>query len=306
MHLRSLSSYLKEKFHTKVYRLSLTCSSTCPNRDGTISYGGCAFCSQGGSGDFAEGKDFLNFPDFNIDEQIERAKSRVNSKFPSSISPEQRKYIAYFQSFTSTWGEQERLKAVFSKVISRPEILVLSIATRPDSLSDDMISFLAELNKKKSVWIELGLQTIHQKTADSMNRGYDLSCFEECYRKLKEKNLEVIVHVILGLPGETKEMMKESVSYLASLNPHLDGIKLQLLHVLEGTALASFYEKEKFHIMTMEEYCNLVVECLKLLNPETVIHRMTGDGPKKILIEPKWSGDKKKVLNYLNALIEKS
>ena len=293
-----LSDYLKKTFGCKVYRLSLSAGCTCPNRDGNVGTGGCAFCSAGGSGDFAE-----SFED--IDLQIQKAKIRVDSKFPRSTEAKDRKYIAYFQSFTSTYGSPERLRPIFTKAIMRPEIVALSIGTRPDCLPPPIIEMLLELNKIKPVWVELGLQTIHEISAEKMNRCYSLECFEKAYSDLKKSSLLVIVHLILGLPGESKEEMLESVRYLAKLNPTLDGIKLHLLHVLEGTPLAEIYRKNPFHVMTLEEYTDLIVECLDLLPETTVVHRMTGDGPKRILIAPQWSGDKKRVLNTLKKKLEK-
>lgn len=297
MKINSLNGYLKKQFGTKVYKLSLSAGCTCPTRDGTISYGGCIFCSEGGSGDFASSFD-------SIEVQIEKAKQKVESKFPKKIPDEDRKYIAYFQSFTSTYGNEERLMKLFETACSFKEIAAVSIGTRPDCISDKMLSFLSKLNKKKPVWIELGLQTIHQKSADFIKRGYCLPQFEKTYYALKKENLTVIVHLILGLPGETENQMLESVKYLASLSPVLDGIKLQLLQVLEGTELAQIYKTSPFKIFTMEEYANLLVKCLKLLPQQTVVHRITGDGPKRILIEPKWCGNKKAVLNYLTRFID--
>ena len=287
-----LSDYLKKSFGCKVYKLSLSAGCTCPNRDGKVGSGGCAFCSAGGSGDFA-----TDFED--VDLQIEKAKSRVDSKFPKRIASGERKYIAYFQSYTSTYGNPERLFPIFKKAILHPEIVALSIGTRPDCLPPEIIGMLVELNRIKPVCVELGLQTIHEDTAIKMNRCYSLSCFEKSYADLKKNGLSVIVHTILGLPGESKRDMLETISYLAALDPTLDGIKLQLLHVLEGTPLANLYRENPFHIMSLEEYTDLVVECLGLLPETTVVHRMTGDGPKRLLIAPKWSEDKKRVLNLL-------
>ncbi len=293
----SLSDYLKEKYNTKVYKLSLSSGCSCPNRDGNISTGGCIFCSEGGSGDFAaKGAD--------IDSQIEFAKSMVNKKISAKIPEEERKYIAYFQSYTNTYGDEDYLMDLFKKVCDYPEIVGISIGTRPDCLSDDMIKFLGELNKEKEVWVELGLQTIHESTADFINRGYKLPVFEDVYEKLTDAGIKVVVDVILGLPNETVNDMLETVDYLAKLSPTLFGIKLQLLHVLQGTKLAEIYERDPFHVFTLEEYCEVVGKCLKLLPPETVIHRLTGDGPKKLLIAPSWSGNKKLVLNTMRKYIE--
>ena len=311
MEILTLSDYLKKTFGSKVYKLSLSSGCTCPNRDGTIGRGGCTFCSEGGSGDFAA-------PFLPVKEQIRLAREKVDGKFPSGIAPEERKYIAYFQSFTNTYGDPDRLRKLYEEAIKQPEIAALSIGTRPDCLvvtdsspealagkidQDKILEMLEDLNRVKPVWVELGLQTIHEKTAEKIHRGYKLETFEKAYRELKARNLAVIVHLILGLPGETGEDMLESVRYLSRLSPALDGIKLQLLHVLQGTELAEEYRKDHFPVMTMEQYTDLVVECLKLLPRETVIHRMTGDGPRSILIEPKWSTDKKRVLNILKKKI---
>lgn len=295
----SLSDYLKEKYNTKVYKLSLTSGCTCPNRDGSISTGGCIFCSEGGSGDFAA-------KGTNIEKQIEDAKALIDNKISSKIPPEERKYIAYFQSFTNTYGDQERLIKLFDEVLSFKGIVGLSIGTRPDCLTDEMINYLSQANKDKEIWVELGLQTIHENTAKLINRGYELPVFEDAYKRLTDAGLKVVVHIILGLPGETEDDMLETVKYLASLKPTLFGIKLQLLHVLRGTKLAEMYEENPFHIFELEEYCNLVVSCLKLLPKETIIHRLTGDGPKKLLIAPLWSGNKKLVLNTMRRIVEHS
>ncbi|MBQ7149289.1 MAG: TIGR01212 family radical SAM protein [Pseudobutyrivibrio sp.] len=292
----SLSDYLKEKYNTKVYKLSLSSGCSCPNRDGKISTGGCIFCSGGGSGDFAaKGAD--------IDSQIEFAKSMVNKKISAKIPENERKYIAYFQSYTNTYGDEDYLMDLFKRVCDYPEIVGISIGTRPDCLSDEMIKFLGELNNEKEVWVELGLQTIHESTADFINRGYRLPVFEDAYEKLTDAGIKVVVHVILGLPNETVNDMLETVDYLAKLSPTLFGIKLQLLHVLQGTKLAEIYENNPFHVFTLEEYCEVVGKCLKLLPPETVIHRLTGDGPKKLLIAPLWSGNKKLVMNTMRSYI---
>ncbi len=299
MKIYTLSEYLRKEYGCKVYKLSLNAGCTCPNRDGKISTGGCTFCSAGGSGDFA--------PDFvSIEKQIEEAKKLVDSKFPKMTAAKERKYIAYFQSFTNTYGNPERLRGIFMEAINRPEIAVLSIGTRPDCLGPEIMTVLQELNRIKPVWVELGLQTIHEKTAVLVNRGYSLPVFEDAYRRLKDSGLKVIVHVILGLPGESESEMLETVAWLSRMDPVLDGIKLQLLHVLKGTSLAVQYEKNPFHIFTLEEYCDLVVKCLRLLPPETVVHRITGDGPKKLLVAPLWSGNKKLVLNTINAAVRKS
>lgn len=303
MRILTVSEYMKQKYGQKVYRLSLSSGCTCPNRDGTLGWGGCAFCSEGGSGDFAA-------KPVSVERQITEAKKRVDSKFPRSVRPEERRYIAYFQSYTNTYGKTDHLRRIFTEAAERPEIVTLSVGTRPDCLEQDKVQMLAELNQIKPVWVELGLQTIHEQTAEAFHRGYRLPVFLDAYRRLKQAGLEVIVHVILGLPGEGREDMLETVRFLADLNPGLDGIKLQLLHILKGTEYGSIFENDPSAFQTsgftLESYCDLVVACLKLLPPETVIHRLTGDGPKNLLLAPKWSADKKKVLNELNRRIREA
>ena len=329
-----LSDYLKKEYGEKVYRLSLSSGCTCPNRDGNICYsktsdsyyfgvpaagddrltGGCSFCSEGGSGEFAAGS---TLPD--IDVQIKEAKALICKKTCA------RKFIAYFQSYTNTYGDVSRLKKLYLEAITRDEIVALSIGTRPDCIGNDILEMLKELNAIKPVWIELGLQTIHEKTAKRVNRGYALSTFENTYKRLKDAGIIVIVHVILGLPGESKKDMLETIQYLSSLDPVLDGIKLQNLQILKGTRMYEEFLRETsvenannsdlnsieasdrktstkepdFHIMSMEEYTDLVAECIALLPKETVVHRMTGDGPRRLLVAPLWSLDKKRVLNML-------
>lgn len=294
----TVSEYLKQRYGQKIYRLALSSGCSCPNRDGTIGTGGCTFCSEGGSGDFAA-------PFLPVDEQIRLARQRVDAKIPASIPPDQRKYIAYFQSYTNTWGDEKRLRELYTETVSRPEIVILSLGTRPDCLPPEMLAMIRDLNRIKPVWIELGLQTIHEKTSRRIHRGYDLPVFEEAYRNLTAMGISVIVHVILGLPGETREDMLDTVRYLSQLDPPLSGIKLQLLHILQGTEMAREYSAapEDFLKMSMEEYTDLVAACLSILPETTVIHRMTGDGPKKLLIAPAWSADKKRVLNMLHAKI---
>lgn len=277
----ALHAWLKQTFGTKVYKLALDAGMSCPNRDGQVGYGGCIFCSAGGSGEFAHG-------------QIEAAKKLISGKIPDG-GP----YIAYFQSFTNTYAPVSRLQELFPAAMQPEEIAALSIATRPDCLEPEKIRLLKELNRKKPVWVELGLQTIHPKTAAWIRRGYDISCFEETVRQLKEAGLTVIVHLILGLPGETKDQMLQSVDYTAHFSPAIDGIKLQLLHVLKGTDLGEIYEREPFPVFSLEEYADFVVTCLEHLPPSMVIHRLTGDGPKRLLIAPEWSADKKRVLNTI-------
>ena len=275
--MRRLSDYCKEKFGTKVYRLALSSGATCPNRDGKVGVGGCSFCSEKGSGEFA-----IDVMD--LDLQIERAKALISKKFPNSINTADRRYIAYFQSFSNTYGDTKRLIGLFERAINKDDVVALSIATRPDCFSEDMLNSLERLNKIKPVWIELGLQTINENTARAFNRGYTLDVFEKTYTELKKRNFEVIVHMILGLPGEDEEDMYATVKYLSK--KHIDGIKIHGLHILKGTRLASEYEKHPFKIMSLEEYTRVLINCLKLLPKDTVVHRMTGDGDKRVLIEP--------------------
>ena len=299
MKIRTLSDYCKKKFGTKVYRLSLSTGCTCPNRDGKAGRGGCSFCSEGGSGEFA-----TKVKDIEI--QIEEAKEKVRNKFPKDIKEEDKKYIAYFQSFTNTYGDVDRLGAIFRSAIMQNEIVALSIGTRPDCLEEEMLDLLKELNNIKPVWIELGLQTINEVTAKAINRGYEIKVFEKTYYELKKRGIEVIVHVILGLPNESAEDMYETVKYLASLKPGLDGVKLHLLHILKNTRLEKEYKAKPFKILSLEEYTEILVNCLKILPESTVIHRMTGDGDKRLLVEPMWSANKKVVLNTINKAIREA
>ena len=290
MNYITLSEHYRRRFGRKVYKLSLQSGCSCPNRDGNIGFGGCIFCSEGGSGDFAA-------PLLPIEEQIQIAKHRVEHKLPKDKSG---RYIAHFQSYTNTYGDVKRLSMLYRKTLSFPEIVGISIGTRPDCLPEEMLDMLSELNTIKPVTVELGLQTVHNKTAEKIHRGYNTDVFEKAYKSLTLRGIEVVVHVILGLPGENIADMLDTIDYLAELKPVLPGIKLQLLHILKGTALAAEYSKNHFPIFTMDEYTDLVVECIRRLPEETVIHRMTGDGPKSLLIAPEWSGDKKRVLNMLN------
>lgn len=281
----SLGYYLKSTFHSKVHKVSLDAGMTCPNRDGSIGTGGCIFCSTGGSGDFAGDRKL------SITEQINEGILNT-SKFNTDS------YIAYFQAFTNTYAPVNRLRDYYMEAISHPNVVALSVATRPDCLEDEKIQLLKECNEKKPVWVELGLQTIHEKTASYIRRGYPLSCFVETVKKLRENNLPVIVHVILGLPGEKKEDMLETIRFLNTCD--IQGIKLQLLHVLEGTDLACDYKKGLFSVLELEEYVDIVVSCLERLSPDIVVHRITGDGPKDILIAPLWSSRKMYVMNTIH------
>lgn len=290
----SLDYEMKRRFGTKVYKIALESGMTCPNRDGTIGTGGCIFCSAGGSGDFAMPlQGAADMTAESVHRQIDLAISRISRKMGSSPGA----YIAYFQSYTNTYAPVSYLRQLFTAAILHPEIRVLSIATRPDCLPEEVLDLLEELNQIKPVWIELGLQTIHPDTARLIRRGYELDCFTDAKNRLRRRRLEVIVHVILGLPGEDRTQMLETVSWLGSND--IQGIKLQLLHILKGTDLALLYEQAPFPVMSMEEYLDLVIDCVSLLPPEIVIHRITGDGPKNLLIAPLWSANKRLVLNTL-------
>ncbi len=290
----SLDYEMKRRFGTKVYKIALEGGMTCPNRDGTIGTGGCIFCSAGGSGDFAVPlQGAAGMTEESVHRQIDLAISRISRKMGSSPGA----YIAYFQSYTNTYAPVSYLRRLFTAAILHPEIRVLSIATRPDCLPEEVLDLLEELNQIKPVWIELGLQTIHPDTARLIRRGYELDCFTDAKNRLRRRGLEVIVHVILGLPGEDRTQMLETVSWLGSND--IQGIKLQLLHILKGTDQALLYEQAPFPVMSMEEYLDLVIDCVSLLPPEIVIHRITGDGPKNLLIAPLWSANKRLVLNTL-------
>ena len=294
----SLDYELKRRFGRKIYKLSLDGGMTCPNRDGTLGNRGCIFCSSGGSGDFAA----QSCPD--VWEQIEAAKARVRRKMPpesSAMAPPSPSYIAYFQSYTGTYAPLPRLRSLFERAVSHPDVALLSVATRPDCLPDETVSLLAGLSRRKPVWVELGLQTVHEDTARFIRRGYGFPVFEDACRRLKAAGITVVVHVILGLPGEDRERMLETITRMADFSRAglIDGIKLQLLHVLKGTDLADYYQNQPFPIFSMEEYIDFVIDCAELLPPELVIHRLTGDGPKSLLIAPSWSGNKRLVLNTL-------
>lgn len=282
----SLDYLLRERFGEKVYKVTLNGGMSCPNRDGTLGTGGCIFCSAGGSGDFAADSSL------SIREQIDTQIHLLREKRPI------RKFIAYFQAYTNTYAPVEYLRKIFTEAISHPDIVGISIGTRPDCLGDAVIALLKELNTQKPVWIELGLQTIHESTAVYIRRGYPLSCFEASVRRLRQAGIEVIVHTILGLPGESREDMLATIRYLNHMD--IQGIKLQLLHVLKGTDLAEDYRAGKFQVLSREEYVDLVIACLEVLSPEIAVHRITGDGPSELLIAPLWASRKREVLNILH------
>ena len=282
--MKFLNEYYKERFGCKVYKLSLDGGFTCPNRDGTLGTAGCIFCT--GSGEFAQGG-----PE-PIALQLEKAKTRVAAKNKGG------KYIAYFQAFTNTYAPVEQLRQLYEAAIAPPEILGLAIGTRPDCLEEPVLELLEELNRIKPVSVELGLQTIHEKTAQYIRRGYPTAVYQEAVKCLKARGLEVVTHLILGLPGETREDMCQSTRY--AVDAGTDGVKFHLLHVLQGTDLAKDYAAGKFQCLSLEEYGSILQDCLALLPEQVVVHRITGDGAKKDLIAPLWSGDKKRVLNYLH------
>ena len=282
---RTLSQHYREKFGCKVYKLAIDAGFTCPNRDGTLGHGGCSFCSASGGGDFAE-KVCDSIP-----VQLERAKKRVAFKNRNG------KYVAYFQSFTNTYGPVERMEMLYRQAMAPDDIVGLSIGTRPDCLSDDVIDLLERLNREKPVSIELGLQTVHDETARSFHRGYDSNVYFDAVKRLKKAEIEVVTHIILGLPGETPDMMAATTR--AVCDAGTDGIKFHLLHVLKGTELEHEYLAGSFQCLSLPEYANILKHCLTLVPPEVVIHRITGDGAKKDLVAPMWSADKKQVLKTL-------
>ena len=291
----SLNEYIRQTYNTKMYKLSLSGGMTCPNRDGLIDNRGCIFCSAGGSGDFTGA---ALSKDNNIDIQIDTAKALVSRKYSGSD------YIAYFQSYTNTYADVNYLRRLFYDVVKRPEIRILSIATRPDCLSSDIIELLAELNSIKPVWIELGLQTIHERTAKYIRRGYTLDVFEEAVRNLNRIGIRPIVHMIIGLPGENESMILDTAKYLSHCN--ISGVKLQLLHILKNTDLAQEYFNGSVDILSLTQYSEILGKIIKLLPPDCVIHRLTGDGPKNLLIAPLWSSNKKNVINTINRYLQEN
>lgn len=281
----ALDYYIRQTFGEKLYKISLNGGMTCPNRDGTLGLNGCIFCSAGGSGDFASDKHL------SIKEQLKQGKELISKKYTGSS------YIAYFQAYTNTYAPISYLEQIYMEALSDPEVKVLSIATRPDCLSSEVLELLERCNRIKPVWIELGLQTIHEKTADFIRRGYDLDIFRKAVYDLDNIGVSIIVHTILYLPGETHEMMLDTIQYLNTLP--ISGIKLQLLHVLKNTDLALCYEKEPFSLPDLTEYTELLGSLISHLRSDIVVHRLTGDGPKSLLIAPLWTGNKRHVLNTI-------
>lgn len=293
---RSLDWQLKTQFGEKVYKLALNGGMSCPNRDGKVGRGGCIFCSEGGSGDFAADGHL------SVKEQIAIQKEALRDRKPA------RKYIAYFQAYTNTYAPVDYLERIFTEAIEDPEVVILSIATRPDCLPEDVLDLLARLNQQKPVWVELGLQTMHEESAQIIHRGYDLACFERAVSGLRSREMDVIIHTILGLPGEGRKEVLQTIDYLNHMD--IQGIKLQLLHILKGTQLGQIYLEQKegqefISPMTMEAYIDLVIDCVEHLSPEITIHRLTGDGPKELLLAPMWSTRKRTVLNEIHKELKK-
>lgn len=290
MYINTLNSHLKERFGKKIYKLTIDGGMTCPNRDGKVGYGGCIFCGGNGSGSFCPSADL------SITAQIEEGKKLLRGKIKEGG------YIAYFQSHTNTYAAVPYLRRIFYEAAKHPDIVGLSIGTRPDCLQDDVVALLEDIAKIKPLWVELGLQTVHEETERLINRCYPLEVYDTAVKKLKKAGAEVVTHVILGLPGESEEQMLETVAYSSRVS---DGIKLQLLHVLRDTRLYEMYLEKPFKIFTLEEYTDLLCRCLEIIPPNVVIHRMTGDGDKRLLVQPLWSGNKKLVLNYINSTLSK-
>lgn len=295
-HYLTLNNYLKNIYHKKVFKISLNGNFSCPNRDGKISHLGCIFCSEKGSGDFA------GDPLKPVKEQFNDIKKIMLQKWNDGY------YIAYFQANTNTYGTLEKLKNTYSQIVDEdflidPNVKVLSIATRPDCIDEEIVKYLSDINKKLPVWVELGFQTMHESSAKLINRGYDNKKLENAINLLKKYNITTIVHIINGLPNETKEMMIETVKYLNSLK--IDGIKIHMLHIMKNTPLEKYFKENPFHVLTLEEYVDIVVSQLRYLDPNIVIHRVTGDSPKELLIQPLWTLKKFVVINEIDKLMRK-
>lgn len=287
----SLNYFLREKFGEKIFKISLDAGFSCPNRDGTISKGGCIYCSERGSGDFAGNRNF------SIEEQFNDIKEMMNKKWKNG------KYIAYFQAYTNTYGSIEELKSKYEEAVSKEGVVALAIATRPDCLSPQVIDLLKGFNDRIYTWVELGLQTSKEDTARLINRGYDLPVFEDALERLRAKNIDVVVHTIFGLPGESREDMINTIKYLGNMD--IQGIKMHLLHLLKGTPLVELYNQGKLNFLDKDEYVNLICNAITLLPKNVVIHRLTGDAPRNLIIEPLWSLKKWEVLNAIDAKLQK-
>lgn len=290
----SLDAWCKNTLGEKCYKISLDAGMTCPNRDGTLGTRGCIFCSQGGSGEFA-----VKLNPSNISSQLSNGIEQLRQKYPAQ------RFIAYFQAYTNTYAPVERLRTFYQAALAHPDVCGISIGTRPDCLDAPVLNLLSELRlawPDKFIWVELGLQTIHDKTAGFIRRGYPLSCFEDAFSRLSAINIPVIVHIILGLPREDSNLLSQTISYLNRQKPF--GIKLQLLHILKHTDLADYYSHSPFPVYTMEEYLDELIRCLEQLSPDIVIHRLTGDGPKDLLLAPLWSTQKHRILNTLHSIMK--
>lgn len=288
----TLDYYYKNKYNSKVFKVALNGNFTCPNRDGTISYNGCIFCSEKGSGDFAGDKEL------SLNEQFNQVKNILLKKWPKA------KYIAYFQANTNTYGTLDKIKSLFEEAITLDkDIVSLSIATRPDCINSEILEYLNDLNKRIPITIELGLQTKHNSTAKLINRGYDSNTFEQCVHNLNKYNIDIVVHIINGLPHETKEMMLDTIKYLNGLNIH--GIKIHSLFILKNTKLSEMYLNNEFDILTLEQYIDVTVEQLALIRDDIVIHRINGDAPRDLLIEPQWSLKKLIIMNEIDKEMKK-
>ena len=287
----TLNYHYKEKYHDKVIKVSLNAGFTCPNIDGKVGYGGCIYCSKSGSGDF--GGDISK----SLSEQFDEIKDKLSKKWPRG------KYIAYFQAHTNTYAPLSVLKEKYESVLKKDNVIGIAIATRPDAIEDEVLDYLEELNKNTDVTVELGLQTIHEDTAKLINRCHSLTQFEEMVKKLRKRNIEVVVHIINGLPYETKEMMIDTVKYLNHLD--INGIKIHMLNIVKDTPLATLYQEKKFKVLSKEEYIDIVIQQLEYLRPEIVIHRITSDPDPKNLIEPAWLIKKFCVLNDIDKEMKK-
>lgn len=305
MHINTFNAYLKNRFGRKIYKISLDAGMTCPNRDGTIGNNGCIFCSAGGSGDFASSRSL------SITEQINEGKSRISKKITKTT--DKPCYIAYFQAYTNTYAPIEKLRQIYTEAAHHPDIVAISIATRPDCIDNNVMDLIMDIHHIKPVFIELGLQTSNESSARYIRRGYYNSVFADAVNLIDSynnsmtdtnNNIHVVVHAIIGLPGESVEDMENTIKYINSFPIH--GVKLQLLHILKNTDLAKEYEKDLIKVLSLEEYTDILIRLLLIIRPDIIIHRITGDGPKNILIAPLWSGDKKHVLNYINKRISET
>ncbi|MBF4692763.1 TIGR01212 family radical SAM protein [Fusibacter ferrireducens] len=292
----TLNDYFKDKFHTKIVKLSLDGGFTCPNRDGTLDTRGCLFCSELGSGEFAgDTENVFKRTHSSIEAQISAQKTLLKSKWEAP------KYMSYFQNYSNTYKPVDELKWLYETATRDESILGLAVATRPDCISDEVIDLFESYNEKGIFWVELGLQSIHEKTVECIRRHYSMALFESVYQKLLEKHIDVVLHIILGLPGEDRAQMLDTVAYVSALKPF--GVKFHMLNVLKGSDLETLYRETGFHVLTQEEYVELVCDALEILDSEIVVHRVTGDGPKELLIAPQWIKNKRAVLNDIDKVL---